>query len=369
MSTPPFQSPPAACPADTAARGQPENPDGLRLLACGGVLLVLTGLALGEIYAILVSHAANAVIQDSWQDAVRAAAAHDAPAVVRGFAAVADLTAKRGRYMNAHSHIGAVGLFALALATALPLFSTRARLTRLLAFALIGGGALQAAATVASYYAPSFGFIGASGAVLIASALFGFALVVLHGGALPDGAESLMRGIVSTQSSRLLVRIGLALILAGMCFGLLRAWQLYAGDERGVEAALEHGVSALVHGDEARAGASIAAFKQLQSRNALLAAAHSHAIEFGMLAVLLACLQSRIQMSEPWRVRWAYAYAIGASALPVCVSLAPTYGMRAAAVADTAGMFVMVALVALAIGLARKEKGSAGTPPAWEPAP
>jgi hypothetical protein len=336
-----------------------DRPDDSRLLAYGGALLLLCGLALGEIYALFISHAANSVIQQAWQAAIGAAAAHDEKLVETSFAAIADLAVERGRYMNAHSHIGAIGLLAMALAALLPLFQQHAITptalpTRALAIALLSGGGLQAAATVATYYEPGFQYLEDAGSALIVVALAGFAVLALRG-RMPEHAQSQIADLlISSTSARVFTRLGLLLIFGGLCAGLLRAWHLGAGEETEVYAALDRGISALERADLSLASTSMATFKQLQSRNALLAAAHSHAVEFGMLAVLLACLQPRVRMNEIWRRRWSLVYALGAIALPVCVYLAPTYGMRAAFLADASGGAVMAALIAMTVGLSRR---------------
>ncbi|MBT8445794.1 MAG: hypothetical protein KJO38_01520, partial [Gammaproteobacteria bacterium] len=97
----------------------------------------------------------------------------------------------------------------------------------------------------------------------------------------------------------------------------------------------------------------IGAFKRQQSINAITAAAHSHAVEFGILMLLLALIQSYVFLREPWPARWAGAVIIGAFALPVCVFLASKFGLSAAAFADLSGALVMAGLIGMGIGVVR----------------
>ena len=94
-------------------------------------------------------------------------------------------------------------------------------------------------------------------------------------------------------------------------------------------------------------------FKRMQSKIAITAAAHSHAIELGFLMLLLAFVQRYVMLADAWRLRWARVLAIGAWILPVCVLLATRFGLRAAAFSDLFGGFVLAGLAAMAFGLVR----------------
>jgi hypothetical protein len=91
----------------------------------------------------------------------------------------------------------------------------------------------------------------------------------------------------------------------------------------------------------------------MQSKIGITAAAHSHAIEFGLIIILLAFIQRYVLLDDAWRLRWARVLAVGAYLLPVCVYLATMYGLRAAAFADLFGGMVMLGLIAMGYGIVR----------------
>ena len=94
-------------------------------------------------------------------------------------------------------------------------------------------------------------------------------------------------------------------------------------------------------------------YGELQGHKAVNIAAHAHAIEFGMLAVLLAFFQPYVRLREAWKKRWAAVLLLGSLLLPVCVFLEMRYGLVAGGIADFAGLLVVVALMAMWMGILR----------------
>jgi hypothetical protein len=158
---------------------------------------------------------------------------------------------------------------------------------------------------------------------------------------------------LASASARFLVKSGLLLILAGMTFGLYYAWQLVSVDEPAVYDSVQRAAAALATADADTALGETTRFKRMQSKIAITAAAHSHAIELGFLMLLLAFVQRYVMLADAWRLRWARVLAIGAWILPVCVLLATRFGLRAAAFSDLFGGFVLAGLAAMAFGLVR----------------
>jgi hypothetical protein len=82
-------------------------------------------------------------------------------------------------------------------------------------------------------------------------------------------------------------------------------------------------------------------------------AAHSHIIEFGLLAILLSFVQPYVQLGDVWRRRWVILLMAGSLILPVFVLLELKLGLLAGGIADAGGLMVIVALVAMLAGVLR----------------
>lgn len=323
-----------------------------RTLALGGLALVVTGFTLGEIYAIFVSHVANGIIKAAWLEVVRASAAPDHEALTAAFERILALSDKRGRFMSTHSHIGAYGLLALGLAIIHPACRHGAGGLRLAAMVFVGGAWLHVAATFASHYFPAPAtWLGGLGQLGVIVALLAFALAWLRGDTAALAAT--LRPRLAARNSRWLLANGLALVIAGMLFGLVFALGLTREFEPGMFAAVHGAVEAVASGATDIAATEIARFKSLQSRIAITAAAHSHAIEFGFLLMLLAFLEPFVMLTQSWRDRWTRAVIAGAWLLPLCVFLASMHGLAAAAAADIAGGITLAGLLGMFVGLLR----------------
>jgi len=97
----------------------------------------------------------------------------------------------------------------------------------------------------------------------------------------------------------------------------------------------------------------LAEYGQLQGDKAVKIAAHAHIIEFGLLSMLLAFFQPYVNLHEAWKRRWAFVLLFGSVLLPVCVLLELKYGSLAGGLADAGGLLVIVALLAMWIGVLR----------------
>jgi hypothetical protein len=91
----------------------------------------------------------------------------------------------------------------------------------------------------------------------------------------------------------------------------------------------------------------------LQAARAVHIAAHSHIIEFGMLAMLLAFIQPYVLLSDIWRRRWVAVLLAGSVILPVFVLLELRWGQVAGGIADAGGAMVIVALLGMLVGVIR----------------
>lgn len=328
--------------------------DASRALAFAGLLFLALAMLLGEIYAIYISHVANGIIRQSWTTVMQATAQVDISLVNEQFAIINDLTAKRGRVMSTHSHIGAFGLLAMLLAIIQPAISFAARHKRYLAWLFICGAVLQFSGLYLAYYLGEWILYlsdigGLIVTIVIAANLYG----LLHATTEEFSLAEIIEYQIHFQPAPYLLKAGILLMLLGMIFGIYHAWQLVSTEEKAVFSAMDNTIENIIAGDIESAKAYIADFKKQQSKNAITTAAHSHAIEFGMLMILLAFIQGLVMLQQKWREHWAKLLITGAFLLPVCVFLATKYGLPAAAMADLSGALVFLALFAYSIGILR----------------
>ena len=325
-----------------------------RLLAFCGILFLVCGMLAGEIYAIYISHVANGIIRQSWLDLVAAVGLGDADGAGRHFAVIGDLSDKRGRIMNTHSHIGAYGLLALVLAHVQPYLNLGRASRRGVAIIFVIGAVLQFGAVYLSYYLGDWLFyLGDLGALLVIGACVRTLMALRLAGNDTPPVEQQLAEQLAPPASRLLMKGGLLLIIGGMMFGLFYAWILVSQDEPAVYDAINTATALVADGNVEGSQEQILSFKRGQSKIAITAAAHSHAIEFGFLMLMLALVQRFVMLHDRWRYTWAGVFALGAFALPVCVFLATLYGLKAAAFADISGALVLIALIAMGFGIAR----------------
>ncbi|HMH06107.1 MAG TPA: hypothetical protein VK579_05430, partial [Terriglobales bacterium] len=102
-----------------------------------------------------------------------------------------------------------------------------------------------------------------------------------------------------------------------------------------------------------RVAASVNAYGLLQAEKAVQIAAHSHIIEFGLLAILLSFIQPFILLGQKWRRRWVIILLAGSVILPIFVLLELKVGLVAGGIADVGGLLVIVALVGMLVGILR----------------
>jgi hypothetical protein len=97
----------------------------------------------------------------------------------------------------------------------------------------------------------------------------------------------------------------------------------------------------------------VASFGSLAAEKAVKIAAHSHAIEFGILALLLSFLQPYVYLSDRWKRRWVMILLAGSVILPVFVLLEIKLGLLAGGIADFGGLLVIIALLGMLSGVLR----------------
>jgi hypothetical protein len=191
------------------------------------------------------------------------------------------------------------------------------------------------------------------GGSLVLAATIGYLVGIgrhfLAGQAFPS--DKLLRD--RSTAARWLLVGGLCLILAGFVHGAYYAGSdLYRHEEADYKILSQMSSAAAAH-NQALIDQSLADYGQLQGDKGVKIAAHAHIIEFGLLAMLLAFFQPYVQLGEVWKRRWAMVLLLGSLLLPVCVFLEMNYGLLAGGIADIGGLFVIVALLAMWIGILR----------------
>jgi hypothetical protein len=154
----------------------------------------------------------------------------------------------------------------------------------------------------------------------------------------------------SSWESRALLAGGTFLILLGFLFG---AW--YAGlDLYEHESKEKTIISAMlkdsIGGDAAQSASD---YGKLQAEKAVDIAAHSHVIEFGLLAILLSFIQPFVFLDSSRKRFWVKLLLTGSIILPVFVPLEMHLGLIAGGIADIGGLMVLIALIGMLVGILR----------------
>ena len=348
-----------------------------RLFLLGGIGLILTGMFFGDIFAVFTLHQNAARVGANLAAAAQGALAGDRAAVLASFQAVGSLLENRGTKVDTHVHMIDFGYLALLLAILQPwvVFTERAKKRMAWTF-LAGGWALPVGVYLIHYvglaHSPlqSIGWasIGADlgGLLVLVATVMCLAGLVLRrqnsaeltagtGVPCPYNHERIGDPLLGDRSveGRILFAGGIALVLLGFLHGAY-----YAGTSLYEHEARDYSLLGQMSGGAASGSAKAVAtalggYGQLKGEKAVNIAAHAHAIEFGMLAMMLAFFQPYVRLSARWKRRWARALLAGSIGLPVCVLLELRFGLLAGGVADLAGLLVILALLAMWIGILR----------------
>jgi len=337
-----------------------------RLYIFGGISLIAGGLLFGDIFAVFILHQNAARQGEALIAASRAIASGNAAAVNESFSHLGNVLEDRGTKVDAHVHMIGAGYLALLLALVQPYIGLSRQTKKLLAAFFIAGGVFLPLGIFLIHYiglaGSPFSAIGwASLLADCAGALLIFVLILQASGfwkyvqsrqlsepELPD-EDSMPR--------RALLTGGTILVLLGFLHGAYYAGTLLYEHERTEIAILQHLISAATVGNLEAAAAEFNNFGNLAGARAVNIAAHSHIIEFGLLAMLLSFVQPFVFLSEKWKRRWVKLLLGGSVILPVFVLLELKLGLLAGGVADIGGLMVMVSLVGMLVGILRYSGG------------
>jgi hypothetical protein len=156
-----------------------------------------------------------------------------------------------------------------------------------------------------------------------------------------------------SSAGRALLAGGLALVLLGFLHGAY-----YAGVDLYRHEALDYSLLSQMTITAASKNATamdraLVEYGQLGGEKAVNIAAHAHAIEFGLLAMLVAFFQPYVSLRDSWKRRWAWVLLFGSLVLPAFVLLEMRLGLLAGGIADVGGLLVIIALGAMWIGIVR----------------
>jgi hypothetical protein len=339
-----------------------------RLLLLGGIGLILAGMVFGDIFAVFILHQNAARVGEGLSAAAHAAVAGDASRISQIFQNVGGFLENRGTKVDTHVHIIDFGYLALMLTLLQPWVRLSEKTRRQWAWLfLFGGGLLPicvflihyvglahsplASIGWASVFADLGGFLA-----LIATLAFLVGLVRHFRSPQRQGAKDDVKDDLLTDRSptgRLLLTAGVLLVLTGFLHGShYAAFDLYRHEALDFTT-LQEMTFAATQAQAAAVENSLTSYGQLQGEKAVKIAAHAHIIEFGLLAMLLALFQPYVYLSEKWKRRWAWLLLAGSLLLPVCVLLEVDYGLLAGGLADIGGLLVIIALLAMWIGILR----------------
>jgi len=333
-----------------------------RLLVFGGIALIAAGMLFGDIFAVFVLHQNAGAQAAALIDASRAVAAGDSAASNRTFTKLGALLEDRGTKVDAHVHMTDAGYLALILALLQPYTALTHATKKLLAgLFVLGGVCLPIGIFLIHYvglaYSP-FAVIGwASVLADSAGALLIVVLIIEAWGFWKYlGARELSEVALPVENSmptRALLSGGTLLILLGFLHGAYYAGAFLYQHERMETDTLGRMIGAASHNDLAAANFEVDNFGNLAGAHAVNIAAHSHIIEFGLLAMLLSFVQPYVFLSEKWKQRWVKIFLGGSVILPVFVLLELNFGLVAGGIADVGGLAVIVALIGMMVGILR----------------
>jgi hypothetical protein len=335
-----------------------------RLLALGGIGLILVGMLLGDIFAVFVLHQNAARAGEGLSAAAHAAIAGDANAVVLSFQSVGSFLENRGTKVDTHVHMIGFGYLALMLAILEPWVALRDSTRKKVAWVfLFGAWLLPVGVFLIHYVGLTYSPFEAIGWASI-FADFGGVLVILATVACLFGIARHFRQAERPQfedvllndrgrPGRILLAGGLALVLLGFLHGAYyAAFDLYRHEA--LDYSLLSELSTAAGAQNATAVDDALGWSgQLAGEKAVNIAAHAHAIDFGLLAILLAFFQPYVSLRDSWKRNWAWVLLCGSLVLPVFVLLELKLGLLAGGIADVGGLLVILALLAMWIGIVR----------------
>lgn len=333
-----------------------------RLYIFGGIALIAGGMLFGDIFAVFILHQNAGQQGAALIEASRAVAARDATAATATFGRLGGLLENRGTKVDAHVHMVDAGYLALLLALVQPYIALSQVTKTIMARLFVTGGVLLPLGIFLIHYV---------GLAYSPFAVIGWASV------LADSAGALLILVLLVQAwgfwkylqnreltepelpaednmpSRALLTGGTLLVLLGFLHGAYYAGTMLYQHEQMEPVILQRMIGYATEGNLAAATGEVTNFGNLAGERAVNIAAHSHIIEFGVLAMLLSFVQPYVFLSERWKRRWVKVLLGGSVILPVFVLLEVKFGLLAGGIADVGGLMVIIGLIGMMVGILR----------------
>jgi hypothetical protein len=344
-----------------------------RLLVIGGIALTVAGMIFGDVFAVFVLHQDANRIGKALIAVTDAVAAKDSVGVVANFTDIGGLLENRGTKVDTHVHVIDFGYLALLLALIQPYvaFAKRAR-RRLAVVFMVGATMLPVSVFLIHYVGLARSPLTTIGWASIFADTGGLLVIIACLGELAGlwryvrGSRDAFPEELSLKdrswASRALLTGGTLLVFAGFLQGARYAIADLSKDEANDREVLEQMLdrSAIAQNqidkDMMFAHRSVETYGTLQAGKAVKIAAHSHTIEFGLLAILMAFAQQYVFLSERWARRWVIVMLSGSVMLPVFVLLEaqyPKWVRLIGGTADLGGLMVVIALIGMLVGVLR----------------
>jgi hypothetical protein len=335
-----------------------------RWLIIGGIALIVVGLIIGDLFAVFVLHQNAGRIGDALLAAVHAVNAQDSGAVWKHFTTIGYLLENRGTKVDTHVHLIDFGYIALLLALIQPYIALDERRKRQLARLFITGAVLLPVGVFLIHYVGlAYSPLEVIGWASLVADFGGVLVIVACAGELvglwkysasdrkTNSTDELLND--GSWSRRALLAGGTLLVMAGFLHGSYYAAVDLSNHEHREVATLRAMIDHAATGNLAAASQAVNDYGALQAERAVKIAAHSHIIEFGLLAMLLAFVQPYVFLSERWKRRWVLVMMLGSVVLPVSVLAERQWGLVAGGVADVGGLLVIIALMGMLVGVVR----------------
>ncbi|MBV9480431.1 MAG: hypothetical protein JO249_06735, partial [Acidobacteria bacterium] len=292
-----------------------------RLFILGGLALIIAGMLFGDIFAVFVLHQNGGRTGAMLLAAAQAAADQDAAGVRNAFGSMVGLLEDRGTKIDTHVHVTDAGYLSLLLALIQPYVAFSAYRKRQLAQSFLAGSIMLAVGIFLIHYVgvahSPFAVIGwgsvladAGGALLVLAVAAEMWGLWNHFRANPLELKPEFPGAIS-WAERALLSGGTLLVLLGFLYGAwYAAFDLYPQERVELRILNDLAIEASSHNPAGIAHA-VDDYSGLSAARAVSIAAHSHVIEFGLLALLLSFVQPYIFLSEVWKTRWAVLFLTG----------------------------------------------------------
>jgi hypothetical protein len=334
------------------------------MLVFGGIALIAVGMLFGDIFAVFVLHQNGGQTGTALLAAANAVSARNTVGVNEAFGRIGNLMEDRGTKIDAHVHMSGPGYMALLLALVQPYVALSAASKKFLAKLFLAGGVLLPVGIFLIHYLglaySPFAVIGWASVLADSSGALLILVLVVETWGLWSYFRNRRAGPVEAElpsdrswERRALLSGGTVLVLLGFLHGAYYASaHLYEHEARETKI-----LGAMVDSAAAMNSSALTQFAQdyglLQGEKAVSIAAHSHAIEFGLLAILLSFIQPYVFLSDRWKRCWVNMLLAGSVILPVFVALEIHYGLVAGGIADVGGLMVIVALTGMLVGVVR----------------